>query len=166
MPIFWPIFKDVVHHCPFCHNVLAQHSRIRLPKVEKEIFTIQVGSCALVLSRKYAYLFFGVIASLICFLVFRSHREGRTSMQFSKPGVLLRADHVVTTAAEAKSMYGISLPSDASIENGQLPETPLGLWETFVEECGTRTSLGNALKAGKRCFFFVFSGIFSVISGL
>jgi hypothetical protein len=70
LPVLWPAFKDVVHHCPRCLNVIATKSRISLPTFRSEVMTFKVGSCAVVLARKYVVIFVGlvgVIATVYCF---------------------------------------------------------------------------------------------------
>jgi len=53
VPIVYPLFKDVVHHCPRCLRVLATRSRVVLPKPTDEVMSFRIGSCAMVLARKY-----------------------------------------------------------------------------------------------------------------
>lgn len=69
VPLVYPLFKDVVHHCPRCLRVLATRSRVMLPKVSDEVcfkrqhslqvvvevMSFRVGSCACVLARKYVF---------------------------------------------------------------------------------------------------------------
>lgn len=53
VPVVFPLFKDVVHHCPRCLSVLATRSRVVLPKWKDEIMSFRFGSCVVVLARKY-----------------------------------------------------------------------------------------------------------------
>lgn len=53
VPVVFPLFKDVVHHCPRCLSVLATRSRVVLPKWRDEIMSFRFGSCVVVLARKY-----------------------------------------------------------------------------------------------------------------
>ncbi|CAK9033761.1 unnamed protein product [Durusdinium trenchii] len=55
VPLVYPLFKDVVHHCPRCLRVLATRSRVMLPKISDEVMSFRVGSCACVLARKYVF---------------------------------------------------------------------------------------------------------------
>lgn len=66
VPFLWPAFKDVVHHCPRCLNVVARKSRIRFPSFKTEVMTIKIGGCAIVLARKY------VIIATMCVIVIMS----------------------------------------------------------------------------------------------
>eukprot|EP00392_Amoebophrya_sp_AT5.2_P016039 g16278.t1 len=69
LPVCWPVLRTVVHHCPECNNVLAKKSRIRCPRVQdREIFTVQIGGCAVVLSKKYAVL--AALLMLVCFFLY------------------------------------------------------------------------------------------------
>lgn len=72
LPLLWPAFKDVVHHCPRCLNVIARQSRIKLPTFRSEVMTIKVGSCAVVLARKYVMIFVGLVLVLLTVCVMRS----------------------------------------------------------------------------------------------
>eukprot|EP00933_Yihiella_yeosuensis_P069902 TRINITY_DN7699_c0_g1_i2.p1 TRINITY_DN7699_c0_g1~~TRINITY_DN7699_c0_g1_i2.p1 ORF type:complete len:210 (-),score=26.23 TRINITY_DN7699_c0_g1_i2:1245-1874(-) len=53
VPVVYPLFKDVVHHCPRCLRVLATRSRVLLPSLKHEVMSFRFGSCAVVLARKY-----------------------------------------------------------------------------------------------------------------
>ena len=55
VPLVYPLFKDVVHHCPRCLRVLATRSRVLLPKISDEVMSFRIGSCAMVLARKYVF---------------------------------------------------------------------------------------------------------------
>jgi len=72
LPLLWPAFKDVVHHCPRCLNVVARQSRIKLPTFRSEVMTIKVGSCAVVLARKYVMILAGLIVVIVSVCVIRS----------------------------------------------------------------------------------------------
>lgn len=60
VPVVFPLFKDVVHHCPKCLRVLATRSRVELPSWRSEIMAFRFGSCVVVLARKYVALFTGI----------------------------------------------------------------------------------------------------------
>lgn len=86
-PMLWPAFKDVVHRCSVCHNILARKPRIRCPEVTSEVFSIQFGSCAIVLSKKYLYAFFCFMGFLIFCLMFRNSSIFHQSLlRFDKVG--------------------------------------------------------------------------------
>lgn len=53
VPVVYPLFKDVVHHCPRCLSVLATRSRVVLPSWKQEVMSFRFGSCVVVLARKY-----------------------------------------------------------------------------------------------------------------
>eukprot|EP00435_Cladocopium_sp_Y103_P045819 s402_g13.t1 len=55
VPLVYPLFKDVVHHCPRCLRVLSTRSRVLLPKLTDEVMSFRIGSCAMVLARKYVF---------------------------------------------------------------------------------------------------------------
>lgn len=71
LPLLWPAFKDVVHHCPRCLNVIARQSRVKLPTFRSEVMTIKVGSCAIVLARKYVVILAGLILVIATVAVMR-----------------------------------------------------------------------------------------------
>merc|ERR1719464_1628169 len=63
VPVVYPLFKDVVHHCPRCLNVLATRSRVSLPSFKSDVMSFRFGSCVVVLARKYV---FALSALVIC----------------------------------------------------------------------------------------------------
>lgn len=63
VPVIYPLFKDVVHHCPRCLSVLAARSRVVLPKLRDEVMSFRFGSCVVVLARKYV---FALSALIMC----------------------------------------------------------------------------------------------------
>jgi len=64
VPIVYPLFKDVVHHCPRCLSTLASKSRVVLPNPRDEVMSFRFGSCVMVLARKYVVMLCG-----LCFLI-------------------------------------------------------------------------------------------------
>lgn len=60
VPIVFPLFKDVVHHCPRCLNVLATRSRVAIGGIKSEVMSIRLGSCVIVLARKWVILLVGL----------------------------------------------------------------------------------------------------------
>jgi len=60
VPITFPLFKDVVHHCPRCLNVLATRSRVAIQGLKSEVMSIRFGSCVIVLARKWVILLVGL----------------------------------------------------------------------------------------------------------
>jgi len=72
LPLLWPAFKDVVHHCPRCLNVVERKSRISLPTFRSEVMTFKIGGCAVVLARKYVMIFVGLIAVISSVYCLRS----------------------------------------------------------------------------------------------
>ncbi|CAD7950186.1 unnamed protein product [Amoebophrya sp. A25] len=116
----WPVLKTVVHRCPHCHNELARKSRIRCPRVSREIFTVQVGNCAVVISRKYALLFL-VVVGLVGFFTWRRNHHG----------VHLLLD---APLKDSKSLAG----------------TKEGTWEEYLKNCGNKKTLGNPLRTRRK----------------
>eukprot|EP00927_Polykrikos_kofoidii_P001026 TRINITY_DN10372_c0_g1_i2.p1 TRINITY_DN10372_c0_g1~~TRINITY_DN10372_c0_g1_i2.p1 ORF type:complete len:421 (+),score=67.85 TRINITY_DN10372_c0_g1_i2:157-1419(+) len=72
LPLLWPAFKDVVHHCPRCLNVIERKSRIILPTFRSEVMTFKVGGCAIVLARKYVMIALIFVSMIIGCYVLRS----------------------------------------------------------------------------------------------
>jgi len=62
VPIVYPLFKDVVHHCPRCLKVLAARSRVVLPNFKSDVMTFRFGSCVVVLARKYVLILSAILA--------------------------------------------------------------------------------------------------------
>mmetsp|Transcript_34964 Transcript_34964/g.88064 ORF Transcript_34964/g.88064 Transcript_34964/m.88064 type:complete len:306 (+) Transcript_34964:122-1039(+) len=62
VPVVYPLFKDVVHHCPRCLSVLATRSRVELPSPKQEVMSFRFGSCVIVLARKYVIMLAAVMA--------------------------------------------------------------------------------------------------------
>lgn len=73
VPVVYPLFKDVVHHCPRCLRVLATRSRVVLPSPKDEVMSFRFGSCAIVLARKY------VVALLAMMLLIATVHNVRSS---------------------------------------------------------------------------------------
>ncbi|CAK0860936.1 unnamed protein product, partial [Prorocentrum cordatum] len=72
LPLLWPAFKDVVHHCPRCLNVITRKSRISVPTFRSEVMSFKVGSCAVVLARKYVAILLGLVLLIVAACVLRS----------------------------------------------------------------------------------------------
>lgn len=84
LPLLWPAFKDVVHHCPRCLNVIARKSRIALPTFRTEVMSFKIGNCAVVLARKYVIIFL-ILASVIAgFACLRSTMHIENAPHFNK----------------------------------------------------------------------------------
>jgi len=66
VPVVFPLFKDVVHHCPRCLNVLAVRSRVELPSLRAEVMTFRFGSCVVVLARKWVILLTCLVGLILC----------------------------------------------------------------------------------------------------
>lgn len=77
VPIVFPLFKDVVHHCPRCLNVLATRSRVAINGIKSEVMSIRVGSCVVVLARKWVILLVGLT---VLIAGIHTIRNGRTSV--------------------------------------------------------------------------------------
>lgn len=78
VPVVWPLFKDVVHHCPRCLNVLATKSRVVIPSFRQPVMTFKVGSCAVVLARKYVLFLCGLISVILCIHFVRTNVNAPT----------------------------------------------------------------------------------------
>lgn len=64
VPVVYPLFKDVVHHCPRCLSVLATRSRVKVQGFKHDVMSFRFGSCVVVLARKYVLMLmvlFGII---------------------------------------------------------------------------------------------------------
>lgn len=72
LPLLWPAFKDVVHHCPRCLNVITRKSRISLPTFRTEVMSFKIGGCAVVLARKYVAILIGLIGVIVLVYFLRS----------------------------------------------------------------------------------------------
>jgi len=84
LPLLWPAFKDVVHHCPRCLNVIERRSRINLPTFKTEVMSCKIGGCAVVLSRKYVIILFGLIGMITTVYLMRSTIQLHTSHEEHK----------------------------------------------------------------------------------
>jgi len=83
IPLLWPVFKDVVHYCPRCLNVLARRSRVQIirNKESEDVMTLKFGNCAMVLSRRYLCFFITVTCCIMMFHLYRTHNnQGETSV--------------------------------------------------------------------------------------
>jgi len=84
IPIIFPAFKDVIHHCPNCLNVLHKQSRVQMPRFSSEIMTLRCGSCAMVLSMRYVIIFVIFVFIVVIFQFLRTY-EGFEPMDI-EPG--------------------------------------------------------------------------------
>mmetsp|Transcript_86416 Transcript_86416/g.241763 ORF Transcript_86416/g.241763 Transcript_86416/m.241763 type:complete len:368 (-) Transcript_86416:36-1139(-) len=84
LPLLWPAFKDVVHHCPRCLNVIARKSRISLPTFRTEVMTCKVGGCAVVLARKYVMIAIGLISLVLGAYVLRTYTPLNMPQEMTK----------------------------------------------------------------------------------
>merc|ERR1719231_1791467 len=75
VPIVFPLFKDVVHHCPRCLNVLATRSRVAVQGMKSEVMSIRVGSCVVVLARKWVILLVSLMLLIGGIHMFRNGRS-------------------------------------------------------------------------------------------
>lgn len=92
VPVVWPLFKDVVHHCPRCLNILATKSRVVLPSFRQQVMTFKVGSCAVVLARRYVIFLCSMIGVIFLFYFLRSAGRGPGQMEARGPESDLRWD--------------------------------------------------------------------------
>mmetsp|Transcript_14796 Transcript_14796/g.30080 ORF Transcript_14796/g.30080 Transcript_14796/m.30080 type:complete len:230 (+) Transcript_14796:196-885(+) len=90
LPLLWPAFKDVVHHCPRCLNVIARKSRISLPTFRTEVMTFKIGGCAVVLARKYVVILVGLLLTILGVYALRStvHLNQVAEVQKGAPSML------------------------------------------------------------------------------
>uniref|UniRef100_A0A7S2PQ32 LITAF domain-containing protein n=1 Tax=Zooxanthella nutricula TaxID=1333877 RepID=A0A7S2PQ32_9DINO len=84
LPLLWPAFKDVVHHCPRCLNVIERKSRINLPTFRSEVMTCKIGGCAVVLARKYVAILLGLVGIIGAVYFLRSTVQINTTHEEHK----------------------------------------------------------------------------------
>lgn len=96
LPLLWPAFKDVVHHCPRCLNVIERKSRINLPTFRTEVMTCKIGGCAVVLARKYVAILLGLVGVIVTVYLLRSTIQLNTAHEEHKgaPSMLTWEDFV------------------------------------------------------------------------
>lgn len=82
LPIIFPAFKEDVHHCPKCLNVLHKQSRLRLPEFKADVMTLKMGNCAMVLSMKYVLMFVIIVFVILAFQLLR----GMNFFEITDPG--------------------------------------------------------------------------------
>jgi hypothetical protein len=81
VPVVYPLFKDVVHHCPRCLSVLATRSRVAVSSVREEVMSFRFGSCVVVLARKYVLGVAAILAVIGGFHMVRSSGAAATDVQ-------------------------------------------------------------------------------------
>jgi hypothetical protein len=84
LPLLWPAFKDVVHHCPRCLNSIARRSRISFPTFRTEVCSLKIGNCAVVLARKYVIVFIGLMGTIVAVYLLRSFVHLNSAPEMSK----------------------------------------------------------------------------------
>jgi hypothetical protein len=75
VPIVFPLFKDVVHHCPRCLNVLATRSRVAVSGFKSDVMSLRFGSCVIVLARKWVILLASLLLLIGGIHMFRNGRS-------------------------------------------------------------------------------------------
>eukprot|EP00929_Paragymnodinium_shiwhaense_P122541 TRINITY_DN95386_c0_g1_i1.p1 TRINITY_DN95386_c0_g1~~TRINITY_DN95386_c0_g1_i1.p1 ORF type:complete len:333 (-),score=62.01 TRINITY_DN95386_c0_g1_i1:163-1038(-) len=86
VPIVYPLFKDVVHHCPRCLSRLAAKSRVVLPSLRNEVMSFRFGSCVVVLARKYVMMLVVLFSVIGVIHVVRSSTGPRTGLDAVERG--------------------------------------------------------------------------------
>jgi len=96
LPLLWPAFKDVVHRCPRCLNVIERKSRINVPTFRTEIMTCKIGGCAVVLARKYVAILLLLGGVIFTVYMLRSQIQLNTAHEEHKgaPSMLTWDDFV------------------------------------------------------------------------
>lgn len=89
VPAVFPLFKDVVHHCPRCLSILARRSRVVLPSVRQEVMSFRFGSCAIVLARKYVVMMIMFVAVIMGIHFVRSSGATVTGLDAVERGELI-----------------------------------------------------------------------------
>ena len=85
VPVFWPLLKDVVHHCPKCLNCIEVVSRIQCPKVESQMMTFRFGNCACLLTKKYVVMIGVIILMIVGYLFIHNHEWDKVELQAGTP---------------------------------------------------------------------------------
>eukprot|EP00932_Pfiesteria_piscicida_P010601 SRR837773.21578.p1 GENE.SRR837773.21578~~SRR837773.21578.p1 ORF type:complete len:308 (+),score=70.35 SRR837773.21578:98-1021(+) len=81
VPVVFPLFKDVVHHCPRCLSVLATRSRVAISSFKQEVMSFRFGSCVVVLARKYVLALLAIVAVISGFHMLRSSGAAATEVE-------------------------------------------------------------------------------------
>lgn len=88
VPVVFPLFKDVVHHCPRCLSVLATRSRVAVSSFHQEVMSFRFGSCVIVLARKYVLVLLGLTALIGGIHLMRSPRVPSSGLDAIQRGEL------------------------------------------------------------------------------
>lgn len=114
IPVVFPLLKDVVHHCPRCLNVLASRSRVAVSSFKEEVISFRLGSCVVVLARRYVFLLM-FLAAIIGGVQIMRNGAG------AHPGTSVQA------------ALALEHPGNASALT----------WQNFSADCGFKTYVGN-----------------------
>lgn len=117
VPILWQVLKDVVHHCPRCLSVLGRRSRVGLPNWRQQVMQFRLGSCVVVLQRKWV-----LVLLVLVVLIFGIH--------WARDGSHHRGGLLGAIGPQGEVVRGPD--SDAT-------------WQDFAEDCGVRSYLGNPI---------------------
>ncbi|XP_053993390.1 uncharacterized protein LOC128884208 isoform X2 [Hylaeus volcanicus] len=66
VPFLWSLLQTAVHFCPVCETVLLKLKRVSVLNFREQIITLRIGTCALVLTKRYLL---GIL-SLVSFVFF------------------------------------------------------------------------------------------------
>jgi len=116
IPVVFPLLKDVVHHCPRCLNVLASRSRWAVSSFKEQVMSFRLGSCVVVLARKYVFLLMFLAACIY--------------------GV-----HVMRTGGGAQ----VGTSAGAALALTQPGNSSELSWQNFSQDCGFKSYLGNPI---------------------
>eukprot|EP00446_Apocalathium_sp_SHHI-4_P020444 CAMPEP_0177259630 /NCGR_PEP_ID=MMETSP0367-20130122/58754_1 /TAXON_ID=447022 ORGANISM="Scrippsiella hangoei-like, Strain SHHI-4" /NCGR_SAMPLE_ID=MMETSP0367 /ASSEMBLY_ACC=CAM_ASM_000362 /LENGTH=325 /DNA_ID=CAMNT_0018713947 /DNA_START=38 /DNA_END=1012 /DNA_ORIENTATION=+ len=81
VPVVYPLFKDVVHHCPRCLSVLATRSRVAISSFKQEVMSLRFGSCVVVLARKYVIGLSAILLVIAGFNMMRNSGAASTDIE-------------------------------------------------------------------------------------
>lgn len=81
VPVVFPLFKDVVHHCPRCLTVLANRSRVAISSFRQDVMSFRFGSCVVVLARKYVVALLAIATVIGGFHMLRSSGAAATDVE-------------------------------------------------------------------------------------
>lgn len=71
LPFIWSLLQTAVHRCPLCQEKLSSRSRVTCFQFREQIVTLRIGTCAIVLSRRYII---GILSMLSLLLLTLSVR--------------------------------------------------------------------------------------------
>ncbi|KAH0472039.1 MAG: uncharacterized protein KVP18_003532 [Porospora cf. gigantea A] len=105
LPLVLPLTMDSCHYCPKCQNLLGRSSRCSFipASASKEIITVRVGNCAIILSQRYIWMGFSAALGISSVVALRFYFQtyGLPNIPRGEPSDVTWPDFLAECGARA-----------------------------------------------------------------